>query len=124
MPACLANTHVLDSISSSKRIAFCGPWTIPTSPSSVTPPDGLLHKREGYELYREKVLEHMKAVGCFCGDNSTPDRLHLSDEHAKMAKDLRITIAVNTDAHSISELDFIAARLNQPAVRGWNRGMF
>jgi len=35
-----------------------------------------------------------------------------------MAKDRGITIAVNTDAHSIAELDFMPAGLNQ-ARRAW-----
>jgi DNA polymerase (family 10) len=44
--------------------------------------------------------------------------LDLSDEHAKLAKDAGITIAVNTDAHSTGELDFISAGINQ-ARRAW-----
>ena len=50
--------------------------------------------------------------------NSSPDRLDLSDEHAKMAKDAGIKIAINTDAHSTRELRFISAGINQ-ARRGW-----
>jgi DNA polymerase (family 10) len=78
----------------------------------------LLLKREGYGLEIEKILEHAKASGCYLEINSSPDRLDLSDEHAKMAKDVGIKLAVNTDAHSTRELDFISAGLNQ-ARRGW-----
>lgn len=78
----------------------------------------LLLKREGYELDMERVMEHAKANGCFFEINSSPDRLDLSDEHAKMAKDRGIKIAINTDAHSTQELDFVAAGINQ-ARRGW-----
>jgi DNA polymerase (family 10) len=35
-----------------------------------------------------------------------------------MAKEAGVKIAINTDAHSISELNFISAGLNQ-ARRGW-----
>jgi DNA polymerase (family 10) len=78
----------------------------------------LLLKREGYGLEIEKILEHAKARGCYLEINSSPDRLDLSDEHAKMAKDLGVKLAVNTDAHSTRELNFISAGLNQ-ARRGW-----
>jgi DNA polymerase (family 10) len=77
----------------------------------------LLH-REGYLPDIEKLIAHAKARGCFFEINSSPNRLDLSDEHARMAKNIGVKIAVNTDAHSISELRFIAAGINQ-ARRGW-----
>ncbi len=78
----------------------------------------LLLKREGYELDMGRVIKHAKANGCFFEINSSPDRLDLSDEHAKMAKEAGVLIAVNTDAHSIRELDFMSAGIQQ-ARRGW-----
>jgi DNA polymerase (family 10) len=78
----------------------------------------LLLKREGYELDMERIIVHAHENGCFFEINSSPDRLDLSDENAKLAKDQGVKIAVNTDAHSISELDFIAAGINQ-ARRAW-----
>ena len=78
----------------------------------------LLLKREAYELDIEKIINHAKATGCYFEINSSPDRLDLSDEHAKLAKDRGIKIAINTDAHSTAELDFISAGLNQ-ARRAW-----
>ena len=78
----------------------------------------LLLKREGYELDIERILEQAKTNGCFVEINSSPDRLDLSDENAKLAKEMGIKIAVNTDAHSIRELEFISAGINQ-ARRAW-----
>jgi DNA polymerase (family X) len=78
----------------------------------------LLLKREGYEIDFEKVLQHALDCGCFFEINSSPDRLDLSDAHARMAKEAGMKIAINTDAHSISELNFISAGLNQ-ARRAW-----
>lgn len=78
----------------------------------------LLLKRPGYELDMDRIIEHAKSVGCFFEINSSPDRLDLSDEHAKLARDAGIRIAINTDAHSTEELDFISAGINQ-ARRGW-----
>jgi DNA polymerase (family 10) len=78
----------------------------------------LLLKREGYGVDMEKVMDHAKACGCFFEINASPDRLDLFDEHAKMAKERGIKIAINTDAHSTSELGFMTAGINQ-ARRGW-----
>ena len=80
----------------------------------------LLLKREGYELDIERILEHAKANGCLFEINSRPDRLDLSDEHAKLARDLGIRVAVNTDAYAVRELDFISVGINQ-ARRAWLR---
>jgi len=80
----------------------------------------LLLKREGYDVDLEVLFEHAKENGRFFEINSSPDRLDLSDEHAKMAKELGIRIAINTDAHSIVELDFISSGIQQ-ARRGWLR---
>jgi DNA polymerase (family 10) len=78
----------------------------------------LLLKREGYELDIDRIIEHAKQAGCHFEINSSPDRLDLSDEHARLAKEQGVKIAVNTDAHSIDELDFISAGINQ-ARRAW-----
>ncbi len=78
----------------------------------------LLLKREGYELDMERIIGHAKANGCFFEINASPDRLDLSDVHAKVAKDEGVKIAINTDAHSIEELDNMVAGITQ-ARRRW-----
>jgi DNA polymerase (family 10) len=78
----------------------------------------LLLQREGYAPDMEQLVAHARACGCFFEINSSPNRLDLSDEHARMAKDAGVKIAINTDAHSISELRFIAAGIHQ-GRRGW-----
>ena len=78
----------------------------------------LLLKREGYDPNIERLIEHAAQTGSYFEINSSPDRLDLSDENARMAKDAGIKIAINTDAHSIRELDFIHGGLNQ-ARRAW-----
>jgi DNA polymerase (family X) len=78
----------------------------------------LLLKREPYDLDIERIFNHAKASGCYFEINASPDRLDLNDEHAKMAKDLGTKIAINTDAHSIRELDFMPCGVTQ-ARRGW-----
>lgn len=78
----------------------------------------LLLKREGYEIDFERILKHARANSCFFEINSSPDRLDLSDENAKLVKDGGDMLAVNTDAHSIRELDFMEAGIRQ-ARRAW-----
>ena len=78
----------------------------------------LLLRREGYELDMERIIEHAQANGCFFEINANPNRLDLSEQHARLAKDAGVRIAVNTDGHSIEELDFMAAGINQ-ARRAW-----
>lgn len=78
----------------------------------------LLLSREGYQFDMDRIIDHAKANGCLFEINSSPNRLDLSDEHAKQAKEAGIKIAINTDAHSIKELDFISAGVLQ-ARRAW-----
>jgi DNA polymerase (family 10) len=78
----------------------------------------LLLKREGYEIDIERIVQHAKSRGCCFEINSSPNRLDLSDEHARLAKEQGIKIAINTDAHSTRELAFIWAGLQQ-ARRAW-----
>jgi len=78
----------------------------------------LLLQREGYAPDMEKLIAHASACGCCFEINSSPNRLDLSDEHARMAKEAGVKIAISTDAHSISELQFITAGINQ-GRRGW-----
>ena len=78
----------------------------------------LLLKREGYEIDLPRIIQHAKTVGCYFEINSSPNRLDLSDLDAKAARDAGIRIAINTDAHSIAELRFISAGVNQ-ARRAW-----
>jgi DNA polymerase (family 10) len=80
----------------------------------------LLLKRQGYEVDVDRIIRHAANAGCSFEINSSPDRLDLSDEHARLASEHGIKIAINTDAHSIAELDFIRAGINQ-ARKAWLR---
>ena len=73
----------------------------------------LLLKRPGYEIDIERVIEHARNNGCFFEINSSPDRLDLSAENARLARDAGVKIAISTDAHSIRELDYINWGIDQ-----------
>ena len=78
----------------------------------------LLLRRPGYEIEIERVIEHARQRGCFFEINSSPDRLDLSADHARLASEAGIKIAICTDAHSIAEFDFIRCGLDQARRAG------
>jgi histidinol phosphatase-like PHP family hydrolase len=60
----------------------------------------LLLKRPGYELDFDRVIEHAKERNCFFELNSSPDRLDVSAENARLVRTAGIGIAISTDSHS------------------------
>jgi DNA polymerase (family X) len=55
----------------------------------------------------EKVLERAAERGVAMEINCQPDRLDLSDLNARLAKEKGVTLIVNTDAHSIANLELM-----------------
>ncbi len=82
------------------------------------PTGRLIGVREAYQLDMEKILKAAKKLGCFLEINAHPDRLDLSDIHCRMAKDFGVKLVISTDAHNISDLDFMSYGIGQ-ARRGW-----
>lgn len=81
----------------------------------------LLLKRTGYEIDVERVIEHAKQNGCFLELNCSPDRLDLSAENARLAREAGVAIAISTDAHSTGELGTIRYGLEQARRAGLER---
>jgi DNA polymerase (family X) len=50
--------------------------------------------------------------------NSFPDRMDLDASYCRMAKDIGVKVAINTDAHGAGDLKFIKYGVGQ-ARRGW-----
>lgn len=67
----------------------------------------LLLRRPGYEIDVDRVVEHAREVGCFFEINSSPDRLDLSTENARLATEAGVRIAINTDAHGLRDFDLV-----------------
>ena len=55
----------------------------------------------------EKVIARAAALGVALEINSQPDRLDLSDAHARLAKAMGATLVVDSDAHSVATLDLV-----------------
>ncbi len=82
------------------------------------PTGRLINERPGYEVDMEKLIKAARERKCYLEINSYPDRLDLNDIYSKTARDNKVLVAINTDAHSLSDLDFMRFGLGQ-ARRGW-----
>uniref|UniRef100_Q01R88 PHP C-terminal domain protein n=1 Tax=Solibacter usitatus (strain Ellin6076) TaxID=234267 RepID=Q01R88_SOLUE len=78
----------------------------------------LLLKRPGYEVDMTRIIAHAKATDCLFEINSSPDRLDLSAEHARMANQAGVKIAVTTDAHSTREFGTVQHGIDQARRAG------
>jgi DNA polymerase (family X) len=82
------------------------------------PTGRLINKRDPYEVDLERLLAAAKERGCFMELDAQPDRLDLADIYCKLAKDMGVHLAIDTDAHSIRDLAFMRYGIDQ-ARRGW-----
>jgi DNA polymerase (family 10) len=71
------------------------------------PTGRLIGKRKGMEVDLETVMRAAADHGCLLELNSQPDRLDLDDVALLAAKERGAGIVVNTDAHSVEELNFM-----------------
>lgn len=82
------------------------------------PTGRLIGRREPLQLDMERLIEGALDRNVILEINGQPDRLDLTDVHARMAKEAGVRIALSTDAHRTSDLDFMAGAVDQ-ARRGW-----
>ena len=82
------------------------------------PTGRLIGERGAYELDMEAVLQAARATGAAVEINASPSRLDLNDLHARRAKELGLQIAINTDAHTVGQLDYMRFGVSV-ARRGW-----
>lgn len=71
------------------------------------PTGRLLGKRPGYAVNIQAVIREARATSTALEINSYPDRLDLSDENARAARDAGVLIAIDTDSHTVDELSNI-----------------
>jgi DNA polymerase (family 10) len=82
------------------------------------PTGRILNRRQPFGLDVETVLQAAASFGVAVELNAHPSRLDLHDQHVRRAKELGVKVAVNTDAHSVQDLDLISYGVDQ-AGRGW-----
>ncbi len=68
------------------------------------PTNRRLLRRQASRVHIEKVVDAAARNGVALEINSNPERLDLSDSHARLARDRGVKLVVSTDAHSTSEL--------------------
>jgi DNA polymerase (family 10) len=69
-------------------------------------------------LDMEKIVAKASERGCFLELNASPKRLDLNDIYCQIAKDQGVLIAINTDAHRLTDFDNLRYGIGQ-ARRGW-----
>ena len=74
--------------------------------------------REPYEIDMEEVIKAAKETSTALEINSFPQRLDLNDTNCRMAKELGVKLAINTDAHIADQLDMMRFGVSV-ARRGW-----
>lgn len=82
------------------------------------PTGRLINERDAYEIDLGRIMKAASERGCCLELNAHPDRLDLSDQYCKMAKEMNVKVAISTDAHSVGDLGFIRFGVDQ-ARRGW-----
>ena len=77
-----------------------------------------LNRRAPYDVDFDAVLERAAGTGTFLEINAQPDRLDLTDTHARAAADAGVGIVISTDAHRVHELAYLELGIFQ-ARRAW-----
>ena len=70
-------------------------------------------KRAPSELDLERVIEKALETGTFLEINSQPDRLDLTDVHARAAREAGLKLVLDSDGHSVGALDFLEFGVGQ-----------
>ncbi len=82
------------------------------------PTGRLIGQREPSALDLEELFKVAKETGTILEINGSPERLDLSDVHARRAKELEIPIEISSDAHSSDGIDGLYFGVAM-ARRGW-----
>lgn len=86
---------------------------------AISHPTGrLISRRDAYEVDLVAVITSAKVHGKFLELNANPSRLDLNDVNTISAIAAGVTIAINTDAHSIANLDLMKYGIKQARRAG------
>lgn len=82
------------------------------------PTGRILQRRDEYEVDIDLILKKAKETNTILEINAYPERLDLNDINIKKAKEMRVKMIINTDAHHIDHLRYMEYGIAQ-ARRGW-----
>jgi DNA polymerase (family X) len=77
-----------------------------------------INRRGPADVAVDRVIATAAETGTFLEVNSQPDRLDLRDAHARAAAEAGVLVAINSDAHQLSALEWPEIGVAQ-ARRGW-----
>ncbi len=83
------------------------------------PTGRLLGRREGYEVDWEIVFAQAVKTGTTIEINAYPERLDLSWQNVKRAKEMGVKLSIGTDAHTTGHLEYLELGVSV-ARRGWS----
>ena len=75
-------------------------------------------KRSPSQVDIERVVEKALETGTFLEINSQPDRLDLTDVHARAAREAGLKLVIDSDGHETGALDYVELGVGQ-ARRAW-----
>jgi DNA polymerase (family X) len=84
------------------------------------PTNRKIGKRSPAAVDIERVIDKALETGTFLEINSQPDRLDLTDVHARAAREAGLKLVVDSDGHQVSALDYVVLGVGQ-ARRAWLR---
>ncbi len=82
------------------------------------PTGRIIGRREGYELYIDKIISAAKKYGVALEIDAYPNRLDLKDEYIRKAVKAGVKLVIDTDSHAPEHLQFMKYGIAQ-ARRGW-----
>lgn len=82
------------------------------------PTGRVIGRRTGYKVNVEALIDKAKETGTVLELNANPNRFDLSAQWVKLAQDKGVRIAVNTDAHNYSSLNYMEIGIGI-ARKGW-----
>jgi len=82
------------------------------------PTGRLINAREPYDVDLDKVMQAALERGCLLEVNASPDRLDLTDDACKLARDIGLKLSIATDAHRTADLDHMRFGIDQ-GRHGW-----
>jgi len=86
------------------------------------PTNRKIGKRAPAPVDVERIIEKALDTGTFLEINSQPDRLDLTDVHARAAREAGLKLVIDSDGHQVAALDYVTLGVGQ-ARRAWLRSV-
>ncbi|MEW9500619.1 DNA polymerase/3'-5' exonuclease PolX [Jeotgalibacillus marinus] len=82
------------------------------------PTGRIIGKRKGYKVDVEELIKRASKTGTVLELNANPNRFDLSAEYVELAQSYGVPIIINTDAHDVSQLEFMELGV-RAGRKGW-----